>query len=218
MRIGRLPRLYAILDSDSVRAAGFDLLDAARGLRVAGVKLLQYRNKTADGERVLRDARAIKNLFEGTATILILNDSPLLTVEAGWDGVHVGQTDSSVEQARACVGPDRLIGVSTHSTEQFRQASAADADYIAFGPIFGTATKSDAMPEVGLEGLESVRPLRTRPLVAIGGISEARMRSVYQAGADSVALISALFSQGLPVEKAARRLLRIADSDEQRTL
>ena len=213
-----LPRLYAILDGSTIRAADLDLLDAARALCEAGVRLLQYRDKKAEKDKVLRNARAIREIFPQSETLLILNDWPDLAVEAGWDGVHIGQTDVSVAEARARVGTTRVIGVSTHTVEQFRGAVDTDADYIAYGPIFGTRSKANAEPAVGLARLREVRTLSERPLVAIGGISGDRMPSVFAAGADSIALISALFTRGEPVRDAALRLVGIADSAKERAL
>ena len=212
----RLPRLYAILDGDTIRAVGLEILDAARALHEVGVQLLQYRDKKADKAEILKNAKAIREIFFGSECLLILNDWPDLAAEAEWDGVHVGQTDTSVLEARRCVGPTRVVGVSTHTVEQFRWAAKTDADYIAYGPIFGTHSKSDAEPAIGLESLGIVRTLSDRPLVAIGGISGDQMPRVFGAGADSIALISALFTRGEPVREAALRLLHVANSAKER--
>ena len=214
MFLSRLPKLYAILDGDAIGAVSLDLLDTAGALRDAGIQLLQYRDKRAGKNKVLKNAIAIQKIFRGSGALLILNDWPVLAAEAGWDGVHVGQADTSVAEARAYVGTNRLVGVSTHTVEQFRGAANAGADYIAFGPIFDTTSKSDAEPAVGLEGLRVVRALSDLPLVAIGGISGNKVPSVLRAGADSIALISALFTRGEPVRDAASRLLHITNSDE----
>ncbi len=141
----------------------------------------------------LRNAGEIGSVFEGSGARLLLNDFPHLVAEAGWDGVHVGQADGSVAEARRQVGPDRLVGVSTHTVAQLHRAAATDADYIAYGPIFATGSKVDAETPVGLPGLRGVRRLDSRPLVAIGGISRERMSDVFGAGADCVALIGALY-------------------------
>ena len=208
----RLPRLYAILDGEAARLRGVGVLDAATSLRNAGVLLLQYRDKKATKAEILETACAIGEIFEGSSSTLILNDWPLVAVEAGWDGVHVGQSDVAVAIARRVVGNERLVGVSTHSVEQFQSALTSDADYIAFGPIFGTTTKLDAEPAVGLEGLKEIRKLSERPVVAIGGISLERVKSVFAAGADSVAVVGALFEGGQGVRTATCRLLQRANS------
>jgi thiamine-phosphate pyrophosphorylase len=115
-------------------------------------------------------------------------------VAAGFQGVHVGQDDLSPEGARLVVGDNRLVGVSTHNAEQLQLADRAPVDYIAIGPIFGTRSKANPDPVVGLDGLRAVRKLTTKPLVAIGGITRENCRSVIDAGADSVAVIADLFA------------------------
>ena len=128
---------------------------------------------------------------------------------AGWSGVHVGQDDLSPEDARRVVGGERWVGVSTHTVEQVRLADAGCADYVAVGPVFATGTKLDAEPVIGLEGVRRARALTRKPLVAIGGITRENARSVIDAGADSVAVISALFAEGESCEKVARDFLGI---------
>ena len=121
----------------------------------------------------------------------------------------MGQGDLSVEDARKVVGTGRWIGVSTHSEAQFRSAELSCADYVAVGPVFATGTKQDAEPVIGLAGIAMARALTTKPLVAIGGVTRGNARSVIEAGADSVAVISSLFVAGESVEKVARDFLEI---------
>ena len=126
---------------------------------------------------------------------------------AGFEGVHLGQDDLSPEGARRIIGPGRLLGVSTHNPEQVKRADAGPADYIAIGPVFPTATKANPDPLVGLPGVRRARELTAKPLVAIGGISRGNCRSVIEAGADSVAVISDLVRQpGKSVEEFLRIL------------
>jgi thiamine-phosphate pyrophosphorylase len=122
-------------------------------------------------------------------------------VLAGFGGVHVGQGDLSPEDARRVMGVERWVGVSTHTEEQVRVADASCADYVAVGPVFATGTKLDAEPVIGLEGVRRARALTQKPIVAIGGVTRANAKSVIDAGADSVAVISALFVEGETVEK-----------------
>lgn len=204
-----LPRLYAILDAEAVRGAGVELLETAQALRRAGVLLLQYRDKQAAETEILDNARRIAKVFAGSGALLILNDSPQLARAAGWDGVHVGQTDAAVAEARAIVGRGRLVGVSTHTAAQMQAAEATDADYLAAGPIFRTDSKADAAAAIGLAGLRTMRLLCRRPLVAIGGIGSGSAQETMAAGADSVAVIGALFEPGRSVEENARRLLAV---------
>ncbi len=158
---------------------------------------------------VLRDAAMIGGVMAGSLCRLIMNDRADLAVLAGWNGVHVGQGDLSPEDARRVVGAKRWVGVSTHNDEQVQIANETSADYIAVGPVFATGTKVDAEPVIGLEGVRRARSLTKKPIVAIGGITRANAQSVIDAGADSVAVISALFVEGETVEKVARDFLEI---------
>ena len=208
----RLPRLYAILDAQAVRASGLDLLSTAQAFRDAGISLLQYRDKTADQKTYLETARRIAATFEGSGATLIVNDWPELCVEAGWHGVHLGQGDLPVSAARAIVGPDRIIGLSTHTPGQVLAAEQSEADYVAIGPVFATHSKADPESPVGLAGVAAARSLTRKPLVAIGGISAETLSSVLAAGASSVAVIGALLGAEEGLAARARALLSVADA------
>jgi thiamine-phosphate pyrophosphorylase len=203
----RFPRLYPILDAGTLAAHAIEVTRFASELREAGVNLLQYRNKTGEPQSVLRVATLIREAFVGTECRLVMNDRADLAVLAGWDGVHVGQEDLTPEDARTVVGAVRWIGVSTHTEEQVRVADLSCADYVAVGPVFATGTKLDAEPVIGLAGVRLARRLTKKPIVAIGGITRENARSVIEAGADSVAVISALIVKGESVEKVARDFL-----------
>jgi len=140
---------------------------------------------------MLSHARELRRIV-GRRITLIMNDRADLALAADFDGVHVGQEDLSVEAVRRIVGPKMIVGASTHNPEQVRKADEANPDYIAIGPVFATASKENPDPVVGLEGVKLARSLTSKPLVAIGGITAANARSVIEAGADSLALISAL--------------------------
>ncbi len=205
----RLPRLYPILDAGLLAARCVGIEEFARVLFDVGVTLLQYRDKSGSPQDVLRNAALIRGLLAGRGCTLMMNDRADWAVLAEWGGVHVGQGDLSPEDARRIVGINRLIGVSTHTDEQVRLAAVSCADYVAVGPVFATETKADAEPVIGLEGVRRARALTTKPLVAIGGVTRANARSVIDAGADSVAVISALLVEGEPVEKVARDFLKL---------
>jgi thiamine-phosphate pyrophosphorylase len=205
----RLPKLYSILDADVLSAHHVTFSEFVEELRAAGVKLLQYRDKEGAPQEVLHNAALISEAFAGTECRLILNDRADLAVLAGWDGVHVGQEDLSAEDARRVVGGALWVGVSTHSDAQVRLADASCADYVAVGPVFATGTKLNAEAVIGLEGVRRARALTTKPIVAIGGITRGNARSVIDAGADSVAVISALIVDGESVEKVARDFLDV---------
>ncbi|HXZ81001.1 MAG TPA: thiamine phosphate synthase [Terriglobales bacterium] len=204
----RLPRLYAILDVSFYLFAPDPLiamLAFARDLKSAGVTLLQFRNKTGSSREVLSHARALRAEL-GPDTTFFMNDRADLAVAAGCDGVHLGQDDLSPEGARKVIGDRLWMGLSTHNPEQVRIADEAAPDYIAVGPVFATTTKSNPDPLIGLEGVQEARRLTSRPLVAIGGITLDNCRSVIDAGADSVAVISSLTREP---RKSAEQFLRI---------
>jgi thiamine-phosphate pyrophosphorylase len=135
-----------------------------------------------------------------------MNDRADLCLAAEFDGVHVGQDDLSPESVRKVIGPDPWLGVSTHNPEQLAEADETSVDYIAVGPVFATVSKANPDPVVGLEGVRRARQLTRKPLVAIGGITRANCRSVIDAGADSVAVISDLVRDP---RKSAEEFLRI---------
>jgi len=204
-----IPRLYAIVDAAVLAQREASLGAFAQQLRAAGVELVQYRDKTGSPQDVLRASAILREVFAVTACRLIMNDRADLAVLAGFDGVHVGQGDLSPDYARKVVGPSKLVGVSTHTGAQVRAAELTCADYVAIGPVFATGTKPDAEQVIGVEGVRRARALTTRPLVAIGGITRANARSVIDAGADSVAVISGLFASGESVEQVARDFLQL---------
>lgn len=193
----RLPRLYAIVDAEMLASREIALAGFVEDLRDAGVTLLQYRDKLGDEQEILRNANLIAEIFHGREAILVMNDSPALAKHAGWNVVHVGQTDAVVVDARNMLPPGGIVGCSTHADQQVIAADKAGADYIAIGPVFATATKKNADPVVGLEGVRRARALTARPLVAIGGITFENVVSVIEAGADSVAVIGALLDPAL---------------------
>ena len=204
-----IPRLYAIVDAAVLAQREASLEAFGRQLRAAGVELVQYRDKRGSPQDVLQAAALLREIFAGAGCRLIMNDRADLAVLAGFDGVHVGQGDLSPEDAKKVIGPSKLVGVSTHTGAQVRAAELTCADYVAIGPVFATGTKPDAEQVIGLEGVRRARALTRKPLVAIGGITRANARSVIDAGADSVAIISALFAPGETVEQVARDFLQL---------
>ena len=199
-----LPRLYAILDASrfpDTRA----LCAYAEELVAGGLTLLQYRNKSGSAPEMLEQSRELKRQLPNSVQ-LIMNDRADLCVAAGFDGVHLGQDDLSPEGARKVIGESLTLGVSTHNPEQTRIADKSSADYVAIGPAFVTSAKANPDPVVGLDGVREARALTRKPLVAIGGITRANCRSVIDAGADSVAVISDLL---LGPRKSAEEFFRI---------
>src|SRR5271154_3446110 len=200
----RLSPLYAILDPACFPGAA-EMFAAASELSAAGVTLFQYRNKSGNARQMLDQARELRTRL-GAGVKLIMNDRADLCLAAGFDGLHVGQDDLSPESARRIIGPTRWLGVSTHNPEQLAEADKTSAEYVAIGPIFATISKANPDPVVGLEGIRRARELTRKPLVAIGGITRANARSVIDAGADSVAVISDLIRDP---RKSAEEFLRI---------
>lgn len=200
------PRLYAIIDAALLKTSELAL---AQMLVESGVELIQYRDKQASSRRLFEASLGLAEFLAPRCVRFVVNDRADIArlVDAG--GVHVGQQDLSVEQARAICGPGRWVGISTHNLEQFRVAAETSADYIAVGPIFATATKERADAVVGVEFLRRVRPLTAKPLVAIGGITFERAAEVLRAGADSVAVARDLIGAPDPASRA-RRFLEVA--------
>jgi thiamine-phosphate pyrophosphorylase len=206
------PRLYAIIDPTLLTNSELDLAETLAG---SGVELIQYRNKTASSRQFFEISRQLSSSLSPRGVRLIVNDRPDIALLAGAGGVHVGQEDLSVEEARAICGSDRWVGVSTHTLEQLASADRTSADYIAFGPIFQTVTKKNPDPIVGTEMLRKARQMTKKPLVAIGGITLERAAEVYRAGADSLAVIRDLICAPNPGVRA-REYLDVAASTPAR--
>ena len=194
-----LPRLYVILDAALLTAPE---TGRAQELVAAGVRLFQYRNKGASARELFESSRKLVSLLSSQGASFVVNDRPDVAALAGADGVHVGQDDLGVEEARRVVGLEKLVGVSTHNLEQFQHAAASSADYIAVGPIFATGTKSNPDPVVGTEFIRKVRLLTDKPIVAIGGLTLQRAPEIIEAGADCVAVISDILEAPEPAMRA----------------
>ena len=198
-----LPKLYVILDA---ALTTLPETNCALSLAEAGVRLLQYRNKAASARQLLESSRALAQLLIPQGVSFFVNDRPDVAYLAGASGVHVGQEDLDAQAARRVMGPDKLVGVSTHNLEQFERAAASSADYIAVGPIFSTSSKANPDPVVGLDFLRRVRALTDKPMVAIGGITVERASQAIEAGADSVAVMSGILADRNPGQRARQYL------------
>jgi thiamine-phosphate pyrophosphorylase len=198
-----LPPLYAILDPEQTkgRAAETALLELLKG----GIEWLQLRAKAMPPRDYLELACAARRLTYSRSCKLIVNDRVDIALACGADGVHLGQEDLPLHAARKLMR-DRIIGISTHDVEQAKKAEAGGADYIGFGPIFGTATKETGYSARGLEMLRQIREAVHIPIVAIGGITEGNVNGVWQAGADSAAIISDLLGADDIADKVKRIL------------
>ena len=205
-----LPRLYAIVDGDLCARDGRAPIDVARAFLSAGAKLLQLRCKSWGSAAFLELASAVVEDSRSAEEAVIVNDSADIAALSGAQWLHVGQDDLAPRDARTIIGADPLLGLSTHTREQWDAAIAEPVCYIAVGPVFGSDTKDTGYRAVGLETVSrasAAASLADLPTVAIGGITQANAVSVIDAGAASVAVISDLL-RGDP-EARCRALLRI---------
>lgn len=189
-RAPALTGLYAILDP---QAYGWrPLVDCLRDAAAAGCRIFQFRPKAESALAAYRQAMALRQAAADARVLFLVNDRCDLALAVEADGVHLGQDDLPLAMARAIMGPDRLIGISTHRDSEVVAATQGGADYVGFGPIFPTRTKPDHEPVVGTDGLRQARRLTTLPIFAIGGITLSNVDAVKAAGADGVAVISVL--------------------------
>jgi len=199
----KLPPLYAILDPEQTRGRPAERVLAA--LLEAGVSILQLRVKSLPPVDFLELAKQARAVTRAHGCKLIINDRVDIALACGADGVHLGQDDLPLSAGRKLMG-QKIIGISTHDLDQARAAERDGADYIGFGPMFGTRTKATGYEARGPEMLQQIRRAVTLPIVAIGGITEANVQEVWQAGADSVAIIGDVLHDNDPGAKALRIL------------
>jgi len=187
-----LPPVYPILDTTTLDRIGFDLQIATEALIEGGAQILQLRHKSFWSREMLEKAEKLGLFCKNAGVPLVINDRADYVAILG-TALHVGQEDLTPTDARRVVRPATIIGYSTHNPAQMREADREPADYLAFGPMFGTVSKERPDPTVGIEGLQAVRPLTRKPLVAIGGITRDNAFTCWNAGADSVAVIADLY-------------------------
>jgi len=199
-----LSGLYLILDPSVCPARR--LVDVLTAAVEAGATLFQYRNKAASMKEAYGEALALREVAAKASVLFIVNDRCDLALAVDADGVHLGQGDLPLDLARKVMGPDKLIGISTHNLDQVREATAGKPDYLGFGPIFTPGSKQDHDPVVGIEGLRAMRSLTSLPVFAIGGIHIDQVREVIRAGADGVAVISAIL-KAPDISRAVKALL-----------
>lgn len=173
-------------------SCGRSNIDVARAMIDGGIKVLQYREKRhlKDYRDILEECRQMRKLTREHGVCFIVNDFVDIAMLVDADGVHVGQEDLPVSAVRSLLGPDKIIGVSTHSAEQAKQAELDGADYIGVGPLFSTRTKEDVCDAVGLKYLDHVVTHSTLPFVAIGGIKEHNIKDVIDRGAHTICLVT----------------------------
>lgn len=193
----RLPsRLNAIIDKDVAERFGWTVPALAEAYLEGGARFLQVRAKHATAAEYLSMCEEVVARARASGAAVIVNDRADIARLSGAAGVHVGQDDLPVPAVRSIVGPDAVVGFSTHSLEQVQMAGRMPVDYVAFGPMFGTATKETGYSALGLDVLRRI--VSAKPIVAIGGVTLNRAKSVIDAGAASVAVISDLLATGSP--------------------
>lgn len=203
-----VPKLYPITDT---RISGLSHAEQVERLAEGGATLIQLRDKHAAPRDFYAAAREAVRVARRLGVQVIINDRVDIAVAVEADGVHLGQDDLPPEKARALLGTNRIVGFSTHTLKQALAACSAPVDYIAIGPAFQTLTKEKPDPVVGLEAITEIKRMVSKPLVAIGGITLGLARSVIGAGADSVAVISDLYSAG-EIAARARMYFRLLEN------
>lgn len=204
-----LPKIYPITDRS---LSGLSHAEQVEQFVDAGAKLIQIRDKSASSRELYDDVARSIEIAHRHGVLVIVNDRVDIAMMSRADGVHLGQDDLPLSAARRLLGKAAIIGVSTHSLEQAEEALAEEiADYIAFGPLFATATKSDHAPVVGSKKLTEIRSaIGDFPLVAIGGITLNKVARVIEAGADSVAMISEFYGPGTTLRHQFEQLTKAA--------
>lgn len=202
-----IPIIYPIIDSSLVTPDNIE--KTAEAIIDGGAKILQLRAKSLSSREFLETARIIRKITKDKGTVFIVNDRVDIALLADADGVHLGQNDLPVKEARRLLGNNKIIGYSTHNLREALEAVRLPVDYISFGPIFPTKTKEDAQMPKGLKGLSEVRKAVEIPIVAIGGITETNMAHVLKEGVESVAMISEILTS-LDISKKLNRLITIA--------
>jgi thiamine-phosphate pyrophosphorylase len=203
-----LPPFYPILDTLTAARHGITVISAAEQILDGGARILQVRHKDFFSAQLFSDLERIASLCHDAQARLVINDRADVARLLSAD-LHLGQEDLPPSDARRVTGTSTVIGFSTHNEQQFRDALAEPIDYVAFGPIFSTASKGKADPVVGIEELRSLRPLTGRPLVSIGGITRANARAVLDAGANSVAVIGDLFPSNGDLRRRVEEWVRL---------
>jgi len=205
-----VPKIYPITDT---KLSGVSHLEQVKALLEGGARMIQIRDKNMSSRELFGAIEECNVIVRDYDAKLIVNDRVDITMALRADGVHLGQDDLPPVEARKLLGPRAIIGFSTHSVEQAIKAMELPVDYIAAGPIFPTWSKTDPEPMIGLAGLKRIRQaIGDFPLVAIGGINLDNCRDVLSAGADSVAMISALVSKPLQITNRMRKALEIASN------
>lgn len=197
-------RLYLV--TDRALSLGRDLEWVVGEAVKGGVSMVQLREKDMDTRGFIDLGGRLLRLLRPLGVPLIINDRVDVVLAVDADGVHVGQSDMPYETARRLLGPDKIIGLSVENMDELRQAESLDVDYVAVSPVYSTATKTDTAAPFGLDGLREAVRLTRHPVVAIGGMNENTAPAVFAAGADGIAVVSAICSAPDPAAASAKLL------------
>lgn len=199
------PRLRLCLVTDRALGRGRPLIDIVAAAVAGGVTMVQLREKALPTRAFVEEARALKDMLAPLGVPLLINDRADVALAVGADGLHIGQDDMPFAMARALLGPGKIIGLSITALDQIGAEDARAADYLGIGPIFAQATKADAAPPLGIEGLRAARAATDRPLMVIGGVSADNAHALRDGGADGLAVVSAIIAADDP--RAATRAI-----------
>ena len=199
----KLPKIYPITDE---LISGISHAEQVRLLIAGGATLIQLREKHAGARAFYESAAAAVAIARERNVQIVINDRVDIAL-ALKTGVHLGQDDLPPDKARQILGPDAIIGFSTHNIEQAKASTKHPVDYIAIGPIFQTQTKQHTDPVIGVDEIRAIKEIIHTPLVAIGGITKTNLADVFAAGADSAAMIGAVIADPLLIEETMRRLM-----------
>lgn len=196
------------LVTDRALSLGRELLEVVRAAVQGGVSVVQLREKDCATREFVELGRSVASLLQPTSVPLLINDRVDIALAVGADGVHIGQSDMPYVDARRLLGAEAIIGLSVESVAQALAAEALDVDYLGLSPVFTTPTKSELTQQLGLAGVSGIRRLSRHRLVAIGGLHPGNIADVLRAGADGVAVVSAICSAADP-RRAARQLREV---------
>jgi len=199
-------RLYLIVDLELFPR--INILEAVQEATAAGISALQLRVKQASTRDFFHLATQLASFLQSSSIPFIINDRVDIALACGADGVHLGQDDLPPEVARKILGPNKIIGLSVNTVTEAREAARSGVDYLGVGPIFPTSSKKNLRPLLGLEGLQKIRQVTSLPILAIGGINPENAAGVLQAGADGVAVISAILGAA-DITQQVKRFLQV---------
>jgi len=198
--------LYFVTDS---RLSKQGISTDAKQVIDAGCRIVQYREKEKGSREMIEEANQLAKLCKEKGVLFLINNDVDVALAVEADGVHLGQDDMPVQKAREMLGEEKVIGITVHNVEEALDAKEQEADYVSVSPIFHTDTKKDAGKPAGIQLIKEVKKRVKLPIVAIGGINQGNVQEVIEAGADSVAVISAIVCSENPKEAAKRIIKKI---------